>query len=123
MIAIVVYPWLTHNWCFLSSDTLTQAEKQRIIEEEEEEEEAAERDRQEEQRLSVEAVAQVRCSPYIRITFYQCIWIIDLFYIGTVFKSSKKNTERIMTVINTNTQQIIGNTNTNVTVDINSSRQ
>ena len=32
----------------------------------------------------------------------------------TVFKASKANTERIITVINTNTQQIIDNTNTKV---------
>ena len=32
----------------------------------------------------------------------------------TVFKASKENTERIITVINTNTQKIIDNTNTNV---------
>jgi len=36
----------------------------------------------------------------------------DTINMDTVFKASKANTDRIITVINTNTQQIIDNTNT-----------
>ena len=77
----------------MTSDTLTQAEKQRIkeeqlekeeiaerdrqekqmIKEEQEKEELAERDRQEKHRLSVEADAHVSCSPLILSTVCQYI--------------------------------------------------
>ena len=82
-------------WHELTQAERDRQEKERIIKEEKEKEEeaAAERDRQEKERLSVEAVAQVRCSPHIRTTFYQCISIIDLFYIG--YRTDCRTMERI----------------------------
>ena len=69
-ILINLFPWLL---LFITSIFFWYKLKKQRIKEEQEKKEIAERGRQEKQRLSVEAVAQVSCSPVIQSTVCQYI--------------------------------------------------